>query len=113
MGELLVVRGRTAHADLARHGHRVREGALTVTHRPDAGVPRFAFAIGRRVGPAVTRNRLRRRLRALLREALADPGLTVAGGDYLVGAAPGAVGLDHAALRAGLWRALERAGAGR
>ena len=61
----------------------------------------------------MTRNRLRRRLRALLREALADPGLALAGGDYLVGAAPAAVGLDHAELRIGLWRALARVGEGR
>jgi len=113
VGELLVVRGRTAHVELARHGHRVREGALTVTHLPADRAPRFTFAIGRRVGPAVTRNRLRRRLRALLREALTDPLVTVPGGDYLVAASPGAVDLDHAALRTGLWRALERVGSGR
>lgn len=45
--------------------------------------PRVAFAIGRPVGNAVVRNRIRRRLRSALRE------LHVAGrlplGDYLVG----------------------------
>ena len=33
---------------------------------PQVGVPQVAYAIGRAVGPAVTRNRLRRRLRSLM-----------------------------------------------
>lgn len=50
--------------------------------------PRVAYAIGRRCGPAVARNRLRRRLRAAVREHRA---LLVAGSDYLVAASPPAV----------------------
>jgi ribonuclease P protein component len=52
-----------------------------------------AYAIGRSIGLAVTRNRLRRRLRAVLVE------LTLAPGSYLVIAAPGAAGLEFAELR--------------
>jgi len=39
-----------------------------------------AYALGRAVGPAVVRNRLRRQLRALLTESSLPPGL------YLIGA---------------------------
>jgi ribonuclease P protein component len=47
--------------------------------------PRIAFAVGRPVGNAVVRNRVRRRLRAAVREqdALLEPGW-----GYLVHAAP-------------------------
>lgn len=47
---------------------------------PDLVPPQVAFAIGRAVGTAVRRNRLRRRLRALLAASDVPPGL------YLVGA---------------------------
>ena len=48
--------------------------------------PQVAYAIGRAVGPAVTRNLLRRRLRSLLWQQFPNlpPGL------YLVGAVPAA-----------------------
>jgi ribonuclease P protein component len=48
--------------------------------------PRVAFAIGRKVGGAVVRNRLRRQLRAAL--AARD----LAPGDYLLGLTPAAAG---------------------
>jgi ribonuclease P protein component len=48
---------------------------------PDSScdTPKVAFAIGRRVGSAVARNRLRRRLRELLRSAPLVPGLYLFG----------------------------------
>jgi ribonuclease P protein component len=52
---------------------------------------RVAFAIGRNVGNAVIRNRLRRQLRTLLREVVP----VVPPGAWLVGATPGAVGLSY------------------
>lgn len=56
----------------------------------------MAFALGRALGPAVTRNRLRRRLRAICRT------LTAAGelppGLLLIGASPAAVELTYAQL---------------
>ena len=102
MPELLVVRGRKSFAALSRHGHRVREGPLTVIHRADDTAPRVAFAVGRKVGPAVVRNRLRRRLRALWRQA------TPAEGDYLIVVAPGAADLSFAQLQARLEAAMAR-----
>jgi len=54
--------------------------------------PRVAFAVGRRVGSAVSRNRLRRRLRELARRTDLAPGA------WLVIAAPGAGEASVAAL---------------
>ena len=55
---------------LSRHGRRARTETLWCRYldEPQAEPPRIAFAIGRAVGPAVVRNRLRRRLRALAGE---------------------------------------------
>jgi len=102
MAKLLVVRGRDSFAALSRQGRRVREGPLTVIHRSADTTPRVAFSVGRKVGSAVVRNRLRRRLRALWQEA------TPPGGDYLIVTAPAAASATHAELRAGLAAALER-----
>jgi len=69
-----------------RDGRRVRRGPLTVTWLPpvDPSPPRAAFAIGRTTGGAVERNRVRRRLRAALRELLVEDRLPQ--GAYLLGA---------------------------
>jgi ribonuclease P protein component len=59
-----------------------------------------AFAIGKRVGTAVVRNRLRRRLKEALRLDAPLPA-----GAYLVRAQPGAVALDFRSLQQHLRRA--------
>lgn len=71
--------------------------------------PRVAYAVGRRTGPAVVRNRLRRRLRAVMCE-LSDPTRRspLPSGDYLVRPRPGAVEASFAELRRDAGRALER-----
>lgn len=66
--------------------------------------PCIAFAISRKVGPAVERNRLRRRLRDEL-GSLARAQHLVAG-SYLVSLAPAAAALDGPTLRAHLRGAL-------
>lgn len=98
------VRDRATFQALRRSGQRVRQGALTVTFLPGAegDPPALAFAIGRSVGPAVVRNRLRRRLRVLFAER--SPELRP--GTYLVGAAPAAVNLDYGELRTNVCTAL-------
>jgi ribonuclease P protein component len=102
MATLLVVRGRDAFAALSRHGRRVREGPLTVVHQAGPDHARVAFAVSRRVGSAVVRNRLRRRLRALWRD------LTPPTGDYLILTTPAAAGVSFAELGDHLRAAMAR-----
>jgi len=63
------------------------------------------YAIGRRVGSAVVRNRLRRRLRALMNEAA--PTLPV--GAYMVVSGPEGPGLRYDELKVAMSQAVERA----
>ena len=65
--------------------------------------PRVAYAIGSRVGGAVVRNRVRRRLRAATRSHAAA---LEAGHAYLVGATPAAAGASYADLSTALHDAL-------
>ena len=65
---------------------------------PAASPLRVAFSVGRSVGSAARRNRLRRRLRAIV---TADaPGAGIGCGWLLIGAAPAAGELTFAQLRA-------------
>jgi ribonuclease P protein component len=70
--------------------------------------PRVSYVVGRPVGNAVQRNRLRRRLRAAIREQqeLLEPGRA-----YLVAVGPEALPMSYPALRGAVARAL-RAGEG-
>jgi ribonuclease P protein component len=68
-----------------------------------AGDARVAFAVGRQVGTAVVRNRVRRRLRAAARDLDLQPGA------YLVGAGPEAVGLPYPELQGHLAEAVRKA----
>ncbi|HEX5367029.1 MAG TPA: ribonuclease P protein component [Acidimicrobiales bacterium] len=111
------IRDRATFDALRREGRRVRRGPVTVTFvpgAPDDGV-RVAYAIGRRVGAAVVRNRLRRQLRAAVREVDVSRG-GLAAGAYLVGLRPEAAGRSFGELRSALDGALgqlaSRTGAG-
>ena len=87
-----------AFARLRTTRSRARAGALWLAWVPAEGPAaqaRVAFAIGKRVGNAVVRNRVRRRLRAVFS---ALPASAVPAGDYLVGAQPEAAGLTFAEL---------------
>jgi ribonuclease P protein component len=101
------VRTRAGFAALAATGRRARGGLVRVTTVVGDPADRVeaAYAIGRSVGPAVVRNRIRRRLRAALAELRPAPGR------YLIGVTPDAAGASYAGLRADLAAALERAGA--
>ena len=61
----------TQRADFlaAARGHRRNAGAfvLQARARGDAGPPRFGFTVSKKVGTAVERNRVRRRLREIVR----------------------------------------------
>jgi ribonuclease P protein component len=71
---------------LSERGRRVQAGALWCTFVLDPAVqpPQVAFSISRAVGTAVVRNRLRRRLRAILQARSHD----LPGGTFLFGARP-------------------------
>jgi len=76
----------------------VRQGPLWCAWIDDqAAVPaRVAYAVGRPVGTAVARNRLRRRLRAAVADC--DATRPLPAGWYLLGAAPAASELSAAEL---------------
>ncbi|MGI9031158.1 MAG: ribonuclease P protein component [Ilumatobacteraceae bacterium] len=101
------VRHRREFEELSR-GRRARTETLWCRYVDDPQLvpPRLAFAIGRAVGPAVRRNRLRRRLRAIVRAA-ASPGGRLDHGGLLIGAAPAAVEQSFAQLRDEVGRLLD------
>jgi len=82
---------------------------VRLTWNPEAGSttpPRVAFAVGRRVGSAVERNRLRRQLRAVAAELAPD----LEPGAYLV-SYRGSPGASSAELRRQVAAAATAAGA--
>jgi len=74
---------------------------------PPGSPPRLGFVIGRSVGGAVVRNRLRRRLRAAFATA-AESGAMVSG-RYVIGASPKAVELTFDQLSAAVGSICEQA----
>jgi ribonuclease P protein component len=84
--------------ELRSTGRRVSSGPLTmiVSPLPDPEVTRVAYAIGRPVGTAVHRNRLRRRLRAVVADH--DRGGRLPSSAYLVICRAEARHLDHPEL---------------
>ena len=95
VGLTWAVRDRETFARFRASRTRTRVGAITVTFVPDApgSPPRVAYRVGRRVGGAVVRNRVRRRLRAVIGEMAHD----LPPGAYLVsaGAAAATAGFDE------------------
>ena len=75
--------GKFAFDQLRAMGVKARCGPLSVTHRTDLTPPAIAFAVPRRIGTAVVRNRIRRRLRAVFHNILKEVPESLAGGDYL------------------------------
>ena len=83
---------------------------MTVTHLPDGSTPpRVAYSVGRRVGPAVVRNRVKRRVRAVLAEVAGPEGTLPPGpGAYLVSLRPQADERTYAELDVAVRSALQR-----
>jgi ribonuclease P protein component len=77
---------------------------MTVVYLPGGNDVRVAYAIGRKVGPAVVRNRVRRRLREAVRELDRTTG-GLGCGAYLVTVRPEAAGSTYRELRDDLGRA--------
>jgi len=101
------VRSRETFGDLRRSVSRGRHGPLTVSFvsRPEWERPQVAFAVNRKVAIAVQRNRLRRRLRAIVAARAGQ--LPV--GAYLVHSGAGAPDLEFEELKVAMSRALEKA----
>lgn len=111
LGLIRRIGDRATFVELRRRGLRRRRGEIMVTALVGGdGPPRVAFAVGRGVGGAVVRNRVRRRLRSAITELEAE-GEGLAGGAYLVAAAPDAAAAPYAQLRDDLRRTLAAAGA--
>src|SRR6266576_2748228 len=87
----------------------IRSHPLLATRvlRTDLGTTRFCLATGRALGPAVVRNRVRRRLREEIRALL--PSMRP-GRDVLVIARPAIVRADQRTLGSALGRLLARSG---
>ncbi|HEY6533148.1 MAG TPA: ribonuclease P protein component [Acidimicrobiales bacterium] len=105
------MRDRRTFVELRRRGRRARHGHVAVTHLPPSPTlghqpARVAFAIPRKVGGAVVRNRLRRQIRAHLVERATE---TPMSGAYLIalGSDAAAAGRQH--VLADLDTCLERA----
>lgn len=75
--------------------------------RTDLGETRFGLSTGRKLGGAVVRNRVRRRLREALR--IVSPSLRP-GWDVLIIARPALVEADHETLVGALHQILRRGG---
>jgi ribonuclease P protein component len=93
---------------LQRDGSSRASALLSVrVRRTDLPVARFGIATGKRVGGAVVRNRVRRRIREILR---ADAPRLRPGWDVLVVARPQSAAVDHRSLAEALDRLLLRSG---
>jgi ribonuclease P protein component len=104
------IQTRAAFRQLQRSRSRGSSGAVRATFvaadESVAGVfPQVAYAIGRNCGNAVTRNRLRRRLRAAVQDTVNE----IPRGSYLVRTDPSATTLSMGDLAADLTQALQKA----
>ena len=97
-------------ATVVRRGQRASRGGLVVhlrtTPSGEQSSPRAGFVVSRAVGPAVTRNRVRRRLRHLIRAELSrlSPGT-----DVVVRVLPAAASASYAELGGNLSAAIAAA----
>lgn len=108
------MRRKTEFGEALRHGRRASARRLNAylaasTHEVDAvgsqSTPRIGFIVSRTVGPAVVRNRVRRRLRALARDRIADLPDT---GLLVIRAHPPAASAAYEELRSDLEHVLTR-----
>lgn len=100
----------TRRADFlaANRGLRVARPGFVLLARPNGGEGlRYGITVTKKVGNAVVRNRMKRRFRELLREALPDHGLP--DHDHVLIGRDGGIERDFAAMRDELGVALQRA----
>ena len=101
------IRSRGTFADLRRSSSRGRSGPVSGSFgdRPDWDRPQVAYAVNRKVGNAVQRNLLRRRMRAIVSEQAL--GLPV--GAYVVRGGREGPTLEFNELKVAMSQALEKA----
>jgi len=99
---------RRADFRAASSGARASAGAfvLQARRRAEDGAVRIGFTVSRQVGNAVERNRVRRRLREIVR--LTPDGAMRPGHDYVLIGRRAALALPYVAIRAELDAALRR-----
>ena len=102
--------GRENFLDVRQHGFRARSGPIGVSYvaRVSGAPAQVGYAITQRVGNAVVRNRLRRRLRAALTELARVEHPTLRGGLYVINPSPAAVPLSFTQLGSALRTALDK-----
>ncbi len=92
--------------DVRKRGRRVSDRLMTFDSAPsDGDATRFGLVVSKRVGGAVTRNKVKRRLRGALSSLDVLPGY-----DIVVSARPAAADADYHMLLSSLKRLAERAG---
>jgi ribonuclease P protein component len=98
------VSDRATFDALRTRARRSRTGPVKVSFRgsDDPPVARVAYAVGRKTGGAVVRNRLRRRLKAAVDEISGE----LRPGAYLVSAGPDARELPYEQLKATVGQAM-------
>ncbi len=100
------LRQRREFAAVYRRGRPYRNELLVLRAlRRDGPVSRFGFTVGRALGSAVARNRIKRRLREAARSLP-----VVSGWDIVINARQGAAQADYWKLRGALVGLLSKAG---
>ncbi len=101
------LRHRADFSAVYRSGNIYADGPLVlrVRNNPTLHAPRFGFAVSKRLGSAVARNRLKRQLRHAAHTSQA-----VGSADVIVTARDGAGGATYRQLETALFDLLDRAG---
>ena len=101
----LSVLSRRADFLAANRGLRIaRPGFVLLVNPNTVGAMRFGITVTKKIGNAVVRNRMKRRLRALAAELLPQRGIT--GADYVLIGRQSGIERDFALLRQELAKAL-------